>query len=231
MIRCEEVSELLAAYALDALPDDERAEVSEHLSSCDRHPELAELQAVGASLPHAAPEMAPPPALKSRIMAEVRGQATRPATERPAREGGGLRGVVGLFRSPSFAYGLSAVLAAIVVALGVWVAVLQSEDGAATYTLSGPAGVSGELVVSSDEVAVITVAGLDPLPAGQTYQVWIIDADGRPVHGGFLGITAEGEAVGTLVEDVSGASAVAVTVEPAGGSEQPTSDPIVSGEL
>lgn len=204
-------------------------EVSEHLASCERHPELADLLGVSTSLSLSAPEMEPPPALKSRIMSEVRGRVGS-AGERPAVERDRLSGILGFLRGPTFAYGLSAVLAVLVVVLSVWIAVLQSGDPD-TYVLSGQSGASGRLLVSSDSVAVITASGLEPLPSGHTYQVWILDADGHPVHVGFLGLTAEGEAVGTLVENVSGANAVAVTVEPVGGSEQPTTDPILSGEL
>ncbi|MBM4416511.1 MAG: zf-HC2 domain-containing protein, partial [Chloroflexi bacterium] len=42
---CDEVRELLPAYALDALTDEERADVRAHLEGCALHPEVGELRA------------------------------------------------------------------------------------------------------------------------------------------------------------------------------------------
>jgi anti-sigma factor RsiW len=64
------ISELLATYALDALPPDEAALVEEHLADCPRcQDELASLREVAALL--AASEVSPPEAIWDRIAAEL----------------------------------------------------------------------------------------------------------------------------------------------------------------
>jgi anti-sigma factor RsiW len=64
------------AWVLGALPDDERERFAAHLAGCEIcSQEIVELQMVADTLPLAAPQMAPPPELKERIMAAVRAEA------------------------------------------------------------------------------------------------------------------------------------------------------------
>jgi anti-sigma factor RsiW len=64
------------AWVLGALPDDERERFAAHLPGCEIcRQEVAELQMVADTLPLAAPQVAPPPELKERIMAAVRAEA------------------------------------------------------------------------------------------------------------------------------------------------------------
>src|ERR1700674_5285058 len=78
-MNCEEIEDLAGAYAFGALPEVQRAAMAAHLASCDRHPEMGELEAVAASLALAAEEMEPPPALKSWLMEAI--QADRRASK------------------------------------------------------------------------------------------------------------------------------------------------------
>ncbi len=52
---CKEVEELAGVYALGALPADSMKDVEEHLLSCSRHPDIAQLSDVARSLALAAP--------------------------------------------------------------------------------------------------------------------------------------------------------------------------------
>lgn len=63
-------------------------------------------------------------------------------------------------------------------------------------------------------------------PAGRAYQAWGIFEDG-PLS---LGVVWATGAI-AFRADLTDASAVAITEEPAGGSPQPTSDPLVVAEL
>jgi len=72
-------------------------------------------------------------------------------------------------------------------------------------------------------VAVFDFA-LPPLPANQTYQAWQI-AGGTPVS---LGLMSGNAGIAAFEVDLSNASAVAISVEPAGGSTQPTNVVLVS---
>ena len=65
-----------AAWVLGALPEDEERRFAAHLETCDVcRAEVAELQTVADTLPLAAPQVAPPPELKQRIMSAVRAEA------------------------------------------------------------------------------------------------------------------------------------------------------------
>ena len=71
----------------------------------------------------------------------------------------------------------------------------------------------------------VVVEGLPPLEAGQTYELWYIDDSGAAAAGTF---DANGGETWRVREgSFSPGVAVGVTVEPEGGSAQPTTDPIV----
>lgn len=101
--------------------------------------------------------------------------------------------------------------------------VLQASD-VRKAQLPLEAGGTADLAVSGEEdAAVVTLSGV-PAPAeGYVYQMWRIPADGTaPVSEGLM--TGE-DVAGTKVTELSGISgfaAVAITVEPEGGSETPT---------
>ena len=75
--------------------------------------------------------------------------------------------------------------------------------------------------------AAIDVTGLPPAPQGSTYQLWYVGADQVARSAGLLTADADGHGSMLLQGDPNTAAAVGMTVEPAGGSDQPTSDPLV----
>jgi anti-sigma-K factor RskA len=102
------------------------------------------------------------------------------------------------------------------------VTVMAAPD-AATTTREVTGGGEVRVIASAQHDAAIVVgASLEALDRDRTYQVWRMD-DGTPTSVGLLG---PGPGV-LLVKDIAGADAFAISVEPAGGSEQPTSTPIV----
>ncbi|VAW43345.1 hypothetical protein MNBD_CHLOROFLEXI01-1518 [hydrothermal vent metagenome] len=75
--------------------------------------------------------------------------------------------------------------------------------------------------------ATFVAANLPPLTAAQVYQLWIIRGD-VPISAGVFEVDENGR----IVLPVDGAlaasfDAVGVSIEPAGGSEQPTPDQII----
>jgi len=78
--------------------------------------------------------------------------------------------------------------------------------------------------------AVLVASGLDPAPAGKTYEVWVI-AQAAPVPAGVFQVAADGSAVFRLpvVEDTAHAKTFAVTLEPAGGTPAPTGPMVLAG--
>ena len=74
----------------------------------------------------------------------------------------------------------------------------------------------------------VLVNGLDEAPEGKTYEAWVIEGDEAVAAGLFSG---GGErTVVPLTEPVPEGAIVAVTVEEAGGVEQPTQDPLFVSE-
>jgi anti-sigma-K factor RskA len=67
-------------------------------------------------------------------------------------------------------------------------------------------------------------SGLPDPGEGRDYQLWVVGHEGDVTPAGVL--QGQGGSVEHLVQDVPGVG-VAVTVEPDGGSQQPTTDPIV----
>jgi anti-sigma factor RsiW len=217
----------LAAYALDALYDHERNEFEAHLAECEEcRAELADFRETAGMLAYAAEGPAPPDALRERILEQAR-------QERPTQSVVVLR--------PKRELRLTAIAAAAAVAaaigLGVWAASLSSSldaernalaeqaraaailaDDDSTHT---PMGERGELVRSPDGDAVMVVRNLAPAPEGKTYEAWVIDSGGPVPAGLFEGGDQE---IVLLEEPVAEGSMVAVTLEPRGGSLQPTGD-------
>ena len=77
--------------------------------------------------------------------------------------------------------------------------------------------------------AVLVADGLTPAPAGQTYQIWYLDSSGAATSAGFV---PEGEHSAVLLQgSPANAAAVGVTLEPSGGSAQPTTKPVLAVEV
>lgn len=79
----------------------------------------------------------------------------------------------------------------------------------------------------TEQLILVTPHDMEGPEEGQDLQMWIIDQDGA--HDAGL-MTAEGPAVVTG-PSFSADAAVGITVEPEGGSEEPTSEPLVVAEL
>lgn len=79
--------------------------------------------------------------------------------------------------------------------------------------------------------ALAHVFRLTPAPAGRDYQIWAL-VDGKPVSLAVFNSDAAGHAlveVEGIARSVRGVTAVLVSVEPAGGSVQPTTTPFLAG--
>ncbi|MFD9465908.1 anti-sigma factor, partial [Streptomyces sp. NPDC060027] len=103
-------------------------------------------------------------------------------------------------------------------------AVLAAPDARSrTATLGG--GASGTVVVSKNrDQAVFIASRMARPPSGKVYQLWFADT-GTMRSAGLMDPGRTTEAV--LMEgSVDGASGMGITVEPAGGSAEPSSDPV-----
>ncbi len=235
--------ELKDAYVLGALAEQERREFEEYLTAHpERQAEVDELEAVAGLLALAPPEHEPPPELRRRIMGVMEAEASRPLAERPSR----LARIWELLGARNLALGVAAVL---VVGLFSWGTLLRAEiqdlqgrvqslqsqvqGGPQMIELEGPGaqqGARAKLVTLEGDRAVLMVEDMPPLPEGKTCQIWVIDSDGAPEPSGLF--EPGGDAVAAVVEHpVEITDTVAVTVEPEGGSPEPTSDPVLVAEV
>ena len=229
-----DVHTLAGPYVLDALPAGERAAFEQHLGRCPSC--AAEIDGMRRAVVRLGGAVAVPvsPLLRARVMTAVR--QTRQLSPRPsapmATARFGRRSLLGL------AAGV-AVLAATGAAVGV--AVEQHRDGQAerragdalirvlsqpdAHTVRGNLSGGGRVTVVSSvrtDTAIVVLHDLAELPAGRTYQLWLIDK-GQQAHS--AGLVA-GDAVDAQIAVDGGGLAdtvmVGVTVEPSGGSPEPT---------
>jgi anti-sigma-K factor RskA len=257
----EESLELAGLYVLDAVTPDERAAVDAHLRECDQeHPDFEELGAVVPALASLADPVTPPAALKSAVMAAYRAEvgassgtqvkpwdmdvraSARAAAPAPRRQAPNWMGWI----AAAVAVGLLAVLGAVglnlksqadlanqradqmsqavaaMTAPGSQVAVLHGSGAAA--------GINGFMAVPSGGSGYMVMTDVPPAPAGKTYQAWYI-VNGEPASAGTMSAGSDGNVVAAGLQPLPGTSVVAVTVEPAGGSAQPTSEPIIVGTM
>lgn len=76
-------------------------------------------------------------------------------------------------------------------------------------------------------ISAVLVDGLPVLPSDKDYQLWYINAEG-PLSAGTFDSTGEGTVWRVLDGTMHAGDSVGVTVEPNGGSDAPTTDPIVA---
>jgi len=88
------------------------------------------------------------------------------------------------------------------------------------------AGGATATVVRSNALqkAVIVTSGMSQPPSGKVFQLWLQDATGHMTSAGLM--PGGGDQVVVLSGDASHSKGAGITVEPEGGSDQPTSDPV-----
>lgn len=229
---------LSGAYALDALSPEDAATFERHLEGCDTcRAEVREFREVAARLGARAAEP-PPPALRERVLTLADRTRQDPPAATVADEADGA--TVTSIRRPRRLAGLVAA-AALVLAAGLGVSTLLDDDDPSTPALAQPAAqVFGAEDAESIEVALgdgqlrvavsqergemaVDARDLPDPGEGRVYQLWT-GRGAEMIDAGVLGPTDTGAAMPLPAPGET----VNVTVEPAGGSEQPTSEPIVT---
>jgi anti-sigma-K factor RskA len=228
-----ETHELIAGYALDALDDADRVRAEELIATSEEaREELRSLTDVAAALATATAGPAPRPELRGRILGAARAEPQNVVSLDERRRS----------RIVPVLAAAAALAACAALAAGLWGASVSSDldearsalarERATAAVLAQPVtessltGATGRLVVGEDGGAVLVLSSPPPVPAGKTYQVWVIEG-GHPVSGGLF---APGE--GTLTIPVDGkvgeGSVVAVTVENDGGATAPSGKPVIA---
>ena len=91
----------------------------------------------------------------------------------------------------------------------------------------------GELIADPNNLsAVLVISGLAELEPGKTYQVWLINAGG-PESAGLLSVDLQGQGVLIVTSEsaIGSFQSLGISVEPEGGSPQPTGDIVILSDL
>ncbi len=239
----ERFEELKEAFVLGALPEGERREFEEYLASHpERQAEIDELSTVARLLALSPEEHEPPPELRRRILGVVEAEAGSPRVEESGSWLARMREYLGVGN-----LALGAAAAMLVIGLFGWNLILRAEiedlqgsvrslrdqpQGPQMVKLAGTGteqGARAEVVTLEGDRAVLLVEDMPPVPEGKTYQIWVIE-DGVPKPGGLF--KPKQDSVAAVVEHPLGAGdIIAVTVEPEGGSPQPTTHPMLSAKV
>jgi anti-sigma-K factor RskA len=244
-----EYEQLAAGYVLGALEPDDEHVFQRHLDGCaECEANVRDLEEVAGTLAYAAPPVDPPETLWASIQREIRPEQRRapaqPATGRPRR-----------WASPLVARLAAAAAIVVVAALSLWnlnlrdqnasyrdrVAALEqttrllNEPNSSKIALEGPAAGAQATVLASSvqDRGVLIVDNLPPLQRGRVYELWGIAerGAGRPQKAVvFVPLRRQGVQTLEFRVPIQPGTAFAITEEPGPtGSEQPTTDPILSG--
>jgi anti-sigma-K factor RskA len=215
----------LPAYLLGSLLPEEVEAVERHLDGCERcRAELRWLQPAIDALPESVPQLEPPPQLRERLMAEVRADsasAPEPASAPAPRRRRFAGRPLGFVLRPAAGLAAVALIAAVVAGYA-----LRGEGGSATTTTKAGGGAIRATLERSGDSGTLVMTGLRPLPRSRVYEAWV--QHGRRVEPSTLfEARNDGSAATAIPHQLDGADAVMVTVEPRGGSERPTSPPVL----
>jgi len=238
---CNELSGQYELYALGVLEEPELSELHEHLGrNCEVCAPAVRRAAVRVSMfADMAAVVEPPQNLRGRVLASV--------------------GIVPQFRW-NWMQTWATVVAAVVLGL-LWaghlrrerirdiafhdameqvkqseevLALLSAPDTIVRVSQEGAAQPpQGKVFLNPKRGVLLIASNLPPAPEGKIYEMWVIPAGGKPVPAGLF----QSESNGTAVHlqqgpvDVASTGAVAVTLEPAGGAPQPTSQPLIVAPL
>jgi anti-sigma-K factor RskA len=242
---------LTGAYALDAIDGPERERFEHHLNRCQPcgH-EVRGMQETATRLALAAARV-PPPGLKVAVLtaaAQTRQYPpvidVRPAEDRPAVAHPALRARHARQR-PRLAVVVASVASAIVIALGVALGVQHSQldnvraeqhqlaavlDAPDARIVTAPTSLGGRATVVVSErlhKLIFTASGLPALTDARVYQLWLMGPNGGATSAGLLQLASTGRTSPLLASGLARGDQIGVTVEPAGGTKQPTTKPIV----
>ena len=259
------LDELARGEAIDAGADGPDA--------ASRREYLELMGALGASVE----PVEPPPAIRDRLLAEVRGEpAAAPgevapaplAAPQPPSSGGPRRWALPL--AASLAIALAGVVGYQAAQLSGQRATIEQLAGRLAEVESGAptvAALQGQLAAMQQRMTLITgrgveicplkpmaaeareadsrgvlyvaadhqhwyltLDGLRPCKQGRSYQLWFVPTDGEPVSAGTFDVM-EGVRVELSSETMpANTRAITITLEPAGGSQEPTGPAVLHGD-
>lgn len=242
-----DVHTLTGAYALNALPPQDRERFEQHLADCPScSQEVAEFSETLARLGSA--EAAEPPVeLRERTLAAaqhtrqlppaVPGARSDELSKRRDRRRGRWQWVSAIAAAV-------AIVAAVVLgyqtvttnqrldelraaneSYAALTKTLATHDVRIVSRTTDSGGKVTAVVSNNRGAAVVLTSGLPRPPKDRTYQVWVMSPP-KPRSAGLLSSTEEGRAQ-LVAHGIDRQDKIGLTIEPAGGSPQPTSSPVI----
>ena len=247
----QDLHSLAGPYALDALDSGaEQDRFERHLNRCQNcTSEVRGFRETATRLGMAATRQ-PPPEMRDRVMAAVARTRQVPAGDDAARHA---RPAARLRPLPRLAMvgGALAVVAALVLAIALVntqhqlnqanhqlsqaqsqlhaiTAVQTATDAKVINKRTSVGGIVSVTSSASKRQMVLRTAGLPPLAVGKVYQLWLIGHLPNKIRSeGLLAPAHNGRTGPVLISGVLAGDTFGVTIEPAGGTIQPTVTPIV----
>lgn len=216
---------LAAPYALHAVGDRERADIERQVGAAPAavaasfHAEVRGVRETMAIV-SAGAAAEPPMRLRERVITAVQAQLRR----RRRRRATGFVAAAAVVVAVAFGAGLA--LRPGYVPPTAEQVFAASDVRTASDVI--PAGGTATVVYSREKnAAVLVMNDVSPPTADTVYQLWLIE-DQQPRSAGTIGPRAVRPSTTEVIRDLGDAATLAFTVEPSGGSEQPTSRPFVA---
>lgn len=237
----EDIHTQVGAYALDALSEDQRIEFEAHLRTCASCRQEARGLTETTALLGSVTAQQPPPGLRDQVMSTIGRTRQLPppvfhADQRRSRW---------VQRATALA---AAACLLVAVAFGVLtvranqrIDQLEAQQRQVESVLSAPDvrvttgrhtgyGTGTVAVSEQRDRVVFTLDHPRHLGDAHTYQLWFVGSDGAMRSAGLLADDA-GMTSSVVADGLGDASGVGLTVEPEGGSRQPTTDPLMLLDL
>lgn len=203
--------EELELYALGALPEEEGAALKEHVAGCGECAmKLAEAHGVAALLGFAAKQERAAGTIKAELMARIHASREKEVAYtwplQNVEDSEGMEKLMNVLAAPD--------------TVTVKLAGTSEEPRA-----------SGVVKYNGRMGTMVYSAQLPTLPAGKSYEMWLLPAKGAPISGGILG--PDGNAWGNLYTAAVPAGTEAtdfmVTIESSGTASQPSGPKVLAG--
>jgi anti-sigma-K factor RskA len=240
----QHVIELLPAYALGALDRNEARLVEAHLAHCAGcQAELGQIEAITNDLPLALAEASPPDSLRHQLMTRI--EPREKAVEAPPPPSFWEEITAVFRRHKAIAYTQAALIALVLLLLASTLLRWQQVNELSSAPEPGRlqairlsstgimAAAEGVLTVSGDGLSgAIILDQVPQLAEDQRYQLWLVK-DGQRTSAALLEVDELGYGGGRVraPESLFNYSLAEVTIEPAAGSEQPTTAVILRAPL
>jgi anti-sigma-K factor RskA len=222
-----DLQSLATPYALHALTDADIAEVDRQLRGASAdvvEAFFAEVRAVRETMAFvaAATAVEPPEHLRGQVLSQISGGAVRPLRAEARVPRRWTRIVLAAAAAVAIGFGALAVGLALRPASAPSTAeqIFAAPD---VRTVSGdiPGGGRATLVFSRErDSGVLVMNNVRPPQPGTVYQMWLVGANGPHSAGTMASVAPSTTAV---LPDLGSSQSLAFTVEPPGGSQQPTS--------